>query len=82
MPPKAKARPSGTKDSSATTGFEAKMQAVSETKDNFSKYDDLLWAFGVPPKGNATFAEFRHLNNGLSGTVLRKVYRKYLCRAD
>ena len=36
---------------SAFLQSEAKMQVVSEAKDNFRKDDDVRWQFGVPPKG-------------------------------
>jgi type I restriction enzyme M protein len=54
---------------------EAKMQVVSEAKDNFRKDDDVRWQFGVPPKGNANFAWVQHFIHhlgpqGMAGFVL------------
>jgi len=54
---------------------EAKMQVVTEAKDNFRKDDDVRWQFGVPPKGNANFAWVQHFihhlaPHGMAGFVL------------
>jgi type I restriction enzyme M protein len=60
---------------SAFLQSEAKMQVVSEAKDNFRKDDDVRWQFGVPPKGNANFAWVQHFIHhlapqGMAGFVL------------
>ncbi|MCK9588310.1 MAG: N-6 DNA methylase [Terrimicrobiaceae bacterium] len=51
---------------SAFLQSEAKMQVVSEAKDNFRKDDDVRWQFGVPPKDNANFAWVQHFIHHLA----------------